>query len=202
MKKLLAITLLSLASSAHAAQGFIGASLGMSTVSDFSEQEFMMAADDGSLYGADAYDSDTAIKIFGGVQITPNFAVEAAYANLGKYTVSAQSTGGSFFYTAGSVNFSAEASALSLAAKVMAPINSSFGIHAKIGFARWESESNFTNNSFGVSTSDEGTDAYFSVGASVNATPNLSIQLELERYADVTDSDIDVIGLGVAYLIP
>ncbi len=202
MKKLLAITLFSLASSAHAAQGFIGAGLGMSTVSDFSEQEFMMAADDGSLFGADADDSDTAFKIFGGVQITPNFAVEAAYANLGEYTVSAQSTGGGFFYTAGSVDYSAEATALSLAARVIAPINSSFGVHAKIGFARWDFEDEFTNNGFGVSTSDDGTDAYFGVGASVNASPNLSIQLEFERYADVAESDVDVIGLSVAYLIP
>lgn len=202
MRKLLAVTLLSLASSAHAAQGFIGAGLGMSTVSDFTEQEFMMAADDGSLYAVDADDSDSAFKIFGGVQVTPNFAIEAAYANLGEYTVSAQSNGGGFFYAAGSVDYSAEASAISLAAKVMAPVNPSFGVHAKLGFARWESETDFTNNGFGVSISDDGTDAYFALGASVNATTNVSIQLEFEHYADVTDSDIDVIGLSVAYLIP
>lgn len=202
MKKLLAISLLSLASSAHAAQGFIGASLGMSTVSDFTEQDFMMAADDGSLYGVSADDSDSGLKIFGGVKITPNFAIEAAYTNLGEYTVSALSDGSSFFYSAGSVNYSAEATAVSVAARVMAPINPSLGVHAKIGFARWDFEDEFTNNGFGFSSSDDGTDAYLALGGSFNATPNLSFQLEFERYADVAESDVDVIGLGVAYLIP
>lgn len=202
MRKLLAVTLLSLASSAHAAQGFIGAGLGMSSVADFSAQDFMMAVDDGSLYAADADDSDSTFKIFGGVQFTPNFAIETAYANLGEYTVNALSTGGSFFYTAGSVDYSAEASAISLAAKLMAPINAGFGLHAKLGFARWDFEDEFTNNGFRVSTSDDGTDTYLALGASVNATDNLSIRLEFERYADVAESDVDVIGLSVAYLIP
>lgn len=199
MKKILAASLLALAGSAHAAEGYVGAGLGLSSVSDFTAQDFMAAANDGSLTSATADDTDTAFRLFGGFQVNANLAIEAAYTDLGQYKASAVSDGSGFAYWAGPVEYKAEATALSVAARLVAPLNDRFSVHGKIGLARWDFNDTFSNGGFMVESSDSGTDPMFGIGAAVKTDGPLSVQAEYERFSDVADADIDVISLGLLY---
>src|SRR5436190_21204736 len=63
------------------AQWYAGAGFGQSTFKDELSCQ-------GSGAGVSCDDKDTALKLFGGMQINPNFAAEATYQNFGKVSIS------------------------------------------------------------------------------------------------------------------
>lgn len=200
MKKALLPALLLLATSAHAADGYLGLGIGVSTVDGMSAQDFAAALDDGSFVAAGTDDTDTAFKLFAGVQLTPNLAIEAAYTRLGTYTAQATSDGSGFFYAAGSVNYEAEGSAVSVALKGIAPLNDTVSLYGKLGMARWDVEETLSNNGFPVlSVSDDGTDPYLALGVAFRLSDQLSLQVEVERFVDVLEEDVGIMGAALQF---
>ena len=125
-------------------------------------------------------DSDTGWKIFGGYQLTENFAAEGAWVDLGE--VSATGPGGS----AG-----IEIDGVMIDAKGILPINDQFGVFGKLGFIMWNAD-----GTGGISgTDDDGTDLAYGLGAHYMFNEQLGIVGEWERF-DLDGEDVDLLSAG------
>jgi len=120
-------------------------------------------------------------KVFGGLQLNRNVAVEAAYIDYG--SPSENVFGADTKY---------EATAVAAWAKGLWPVFSRIDLFGKVGLAYWEVDSKSTLFGFPSSTtSDDGIDLSWGIGTSLNYWDKLSIQLE---YEDIL-ADIDAITL-------
>lgn len=166
------------------AQGYLGASLGQS---DADEDVAAGLIDDGNVDT-----KDTAFKIFGGYQFNRNFALEAAYIDLGE--VSYSGTFGGAAVTGGSV----ETTGFNLSAVGILLVNEKFSVFGKVGVFVWEAEANDVTGGVPFSASDDGADLSFGLGASYAITPSLSLRAEWERL-ESSDADADILSIGVAF---
>lgn len=188
MKKLIFLALIALSTQAFA-EGFVGIGLGQASAD-------VDAAPIGAVVPS-IDDTDTSLKIFGGVMFNPNFGVEVGYINLGEY-------GALWDDGIDYLKYKAEASALYFAGLGVAPINEQFGFYAKAGLASWSLDTKETSSfGYAYSASESGIDLMFGVGGQLSIN-NLLLRLEFERFSDVGDpdttgqSDVDVIGFSAA----
>ena len=123
-------------------------------------------------------DEDTSFKILGGYQINKNFAVEGAYIDFGKTSVSG-------------IEF--KANAWEAVAVGILPIGDRFGIYGKAGF--------FWGEAKGGGEKDDSVELTYGVGVQFDLARNLGIRGEYQRYTDVGNgaSDIDVMSVGVVF---
>jgi OOP family OmpA-OmpF porin len=138
-------------------------------------------------------DDDSAIKVFGGVQLNPNVAVELSYVDLGKVTVSDPSVGSA----------SVEATGLGVAIVGMHS-SGNIGFFGKAGFFNFDTDANVSGpiaqEIFGVSSvtaSDTGTELFFGVGLNFDLNPNFGLRAEWEHYDLDLFDDVDLISLGL-----
>jgi OOP family OmpA-OmpF porin len=115
-------------------------------------------------------DDDTAIKVLGGYQVTPNVAAEVAYSML---------------YDKGG----AEVNALELVGVGMFPLANQFSVFGKLGFARVEVETRFG--------SDDEIELTYGIGVQYAASPRLGIRGGWQRYD--TDDEVDLLSIGFIY---
>lgn len=162
--------------------GYFGLGFGQSTMNDASN----------TLFGTPTQDQDTALKIFGGVMFNPNIGLEIGYVDFGRFT-------GEFpreDWKASGVNFSL------LAAVPLPDRYSNFSLFGKIGANAWTVDDNIP--SFGL-ISASGTSPSYGLGAEVEVNPQIGINVQWERFADVGDvsttgrSDIDVVTANFVY---
>ena len=155
-------------------------------------------------------DSDTGFKVYGGVDINEYVGVEVLYANLGEIVQSivldvdldvvGQQTVGRVTADAGY-----EANAIGAAAVVRVPFNEQWGAFAKLGFAAYNVDAEFSADFDGTldgtplsftdfdDDSDSGTGVLYGVGGTFQFHDNWRARVEWERYAlEVFDDDIDV----------
>lgn len=174
----LAVFSLMSAATAHAESqpGFyVGAGVGQASVE----------ADD---VGFDA--DDTAFKVFGGYALNDNFAVELTYFDGGQPDETLDAFGIP-------VTVEAEVSGLNLSAVGRLPINDTFAVFGKVGYASYDVE--VTGRSGGFSISDDSGDddlsyglgAQFSFGA-------FSLRGEYEAI-DVSDGAFSIISVSGQY---
>ena len=158
---------------------YVGGSFGQSEVKDGCS---------GLPAGVSCDNKDTAWKLFGGFQLTPMFAVELGYADLGE--ISASGLG---------VTVSAETTAWDLSAIAAFPIGDAFSVYGRLGGYRAETEA----RAGALSADDSNTGLTFGVGVGFSLSRNLGLRAEWQRYADVGDdddeSDIDVLSVGVLW---
>ena len=133
-------------------------------------------------------DKDTALNIFAGYQVNRNFGVEVGYADLGKFSGSVPG-----------FSVTGEVTGFELSGVGTIPIDQKFALYGKLGFFMWDVDVRGTIGGFGFSGSDDGTDPTLAIGARYSFTRNVAMQVQWQRYFDVGDSDIDVIGLGVLF---
>jgi len=124
-------------------------------------------------------DEDTSWKIFGGWELNPNIAFEAAYVDFGEVS---GSIGGSAV--------SAEVDGWSLAAKGMLPLNEQFGVFGKLGMIKWDVEGGGAASGI----DDDGTDLMYGIGAQYMFTDQFGIVGEWEWYD--MDDDVDLFSIG------
>ncbi|SEL30334.1 OmpA-OmpF porin, OOP family [Roseateles sp. YR242] len=122
-------------------------------------------------------------SIFGGYKLNENFAVEAAYSDLG--TVSF-----------GGVN--AKNKVYSLDGIARAPLGNNFGIYGKVGVAYAKRD-----YSAGLGDDDK-TGLKLGVGVDYALTKNVSLRAEATRFNNLPDSNgfnkkADRLGVGLAY---
>ena len=174
MKKILmacAIAAASLAATPVFAQGYIGFGLGSSSSRGANSNVGGISVTGGESRKGSA-------KIYGGFQFTPNWGLEAQYADLGSrdYTVTNANTG---LVTKGN----ARSSQYSLAGTGTLPIGQSFALIGKLGVSA--NRANFTG-------SNNKTSLMAGVGVSYSITPRLAVRLEYEDFGKFADSN----GLG------
>ena len=147
----------------YAADGYLGVGLGQSEINQgfFGE------------YG-------NASKIFGGVRLHSNLAVEVAYLDFGNPSENLFG-----------LEVEYEARAVAAWAKGILPVISKIDLFGKAGWAYWEIDKTVTLFSLPSKTTASGSDFAWGVGASFNYWEKFSVQLE---YEDI-NSDIDTITL-------
>lgn len=162
--------------------GYIGAGAGQSSMQDKNQ----------ALPGADVDDTDTGWKVFGGYMWNPYVGLELGYVDFGKFSAAGQSA-------------EWKAKGVDLSVLGVWPLANQFSLFGKVGANRWEVDNDVSG--FG-STSDNGVDVSYGVGAQYDFTRNFGANVQWERYANVGDkdrtgqSDLDLVSLNVLYKFP
>jgi opacity protein-like surface antigen len=131
-------------------------------------------------------------KIFGGVELTPMFGIEAGYTDIQKadhgFSIAGvpgrATTDGSRTYLAGKATF---------------PMNETFSVYGKLGAGY--SKVNVSSATPFVSRNDSKTEVYAGVGGQMNINEKVALTLEYERYGKSKDYGVkaDAITLGARY---
>lgn len=160
--------------SVAAANGFYaGASAGEASID--------ACGDAGALGLTACDDSDTGWKIFGGYDLTENFALEAAWADFGEMTASAPGVTGGI-----------EGEGFVMDVKGTLPVADQFGVFGKVGFIMWDAEGRGALSGL----DDDGTDFAYGVGAQYMLNEQFGIVGEWERF-DFDSDDVDLLSAGV-----
>jgi OOP family OmpA-OmpF porin len=139
-------------------------------------------------------ETDTAGKILGGYQLSRNFALELAYADLGQ----AKATFAGF----GSATIGAKG--FEFTGIGMLPIAERFSLLARAGLFSWKVDAEDGTGLVG-SASASGTDLTYGFGVKFDFTKDFAIRAEWQRYKDVGDlnttgqADVDFIGASLVY---
>ena len=188
LKKILPFTLLAMSGAASAAGGYMGIGFGESSA-------------DVEPYYIDAStvsDTDTAFKIFGGVEFNRNIALEGGYTNFGEYVVD---------YTFWNDYETYEASALYVAAVGSIPLGP-VSLFGKMGFAHWfldYTDDSWDSAGFIWTESATGISPMYGFGVKIDASNAFALRGEFERFLDVGDeyytgqSDVDVVSLSAIF---
>jgi OOP family OmpA-OmpF porin len=202
MKKILAIAIISLATSTAFAQSnekfYIGGSLG-SVKSD---------TEVSGLTGTASLDEkDTGYKIYFGYKVNETFSTEFQYADFGKAELKGNN-GDRFIADGRELQFTANNASISgktksFGASILAGTNITESIRpfAKVGLHRWDQKT--TTSAAGVggtSESDDGVDVFYGVGLDVKIVKNVFGRVEVERYKiDSNYGDFISAGIRVAF---
>ena len=186
---------------------YIGGSLGQSKVKfDTGGLASDLAAGGINTTGFTTDESDTGWKIFGGYKINRNFAVEAAYLDLGKFT--AKTTATTVFFTPITptpLTLTVKVKEIwNIAAVGILPVGNQFSLFGKLGGYRAKAELVASAVST-ASNSDTNTDLSFGLGVSYDFARDFGVRAEWERFRKVGDrdttgqGDVDFLSLGVVY---
>ena len=135
---------------------------------------------------------DGAFKLFGGYQLSPNFALEAAFVDLGDVSYSGSFAGATV--SGGRI----QNSGLNLSAVGVVPLGQSFVLFGKLGMFLWYSEATDVTGGFAFRSEEDGADLSVGLGASVAIGQRVSLRAEWERF-DMSNTDVDLVTLGFAY---
>jgi OOP family OmpA-OmpF porin len=171
-----------------AAQAQSGLYLGAS----FGPSEYDSSVADGLITSGSVDGSDTGFKFFGGFQVNPNFALEAAYVNLGEARYSGD------FFGDPVVGGRVEATGINLSGVLSAPLGPGFSVFGKLGLFLWEAEANDITAGVPFSDRQDGTDLSFGIGASYDVAPNVSVRAEWEFFQPA-DTDTSLLSIGVVF---
>lgn len=139
---------------------------------------------------------DGAFKLFGGYQFNPNFALEAAFVDLGDVSYS-----GSFTGNLGAVPVSGgriQNSGINLSAVGVVPLGQRFVVFGKVGMFLWYSEASDVTGGFAFYSEEDGADLSVGLGASVVIGQRVSLRAEWERF-DMSNTDVDLVTVGFAF---
>jgi hypothetical protein len=173
-----------LAASEASAQGYVGGSFGQGNLSDGIFAPLITSG---------RADRDTtAFKLFGGLQLHPNFGVEIAYVDLGDASYS-----GSFFglpVTGGKV----EASGFNLSGVASFPASAAVSIFGKLGLFLWDLEASDTTGGLPFAASAGGSDLSFGFGLDYRVSANWLLRAEWESFK-LEDDSARLISIGIVY---
>lgn len=181
---------------------YAGVSLGQSKVdSDASQLKSDLEALGATGVAASVDDSDTGWKLFGGYQVNKNFAVEAAYVNLGSFTSNA-----TYATLAGSPYRSkTDGDGYLLSVVGTLPVNETFAVFAKAGVFAWNLEATASTTLASANTSADGTDMAYGLGVNWRISKQMGLRAEWDRFQDVgggnnfNKHDVDLYSLGAVF---
>jgi OOP family OmpA-OmpF porin len=131
-------------------------------------------------------------KVFGGVELTDKFGVEAGYTDFRK-------AGGNYTLNGASANTETDGYGAYIAGKAAMPLNDKFSVYGKLGVAHTKAEMQSATASLNRKVSDNG--AYGALGMQYNVTPQVAVIAEYERYGKKQDfgPKPDVFTIGAKY---
>jgi opacity protein-like surface antigen len=147
--------------------------------------------------------SDTSFGFNVGYLVNRNFAIEGAYTRLGEFNYSAAASSPA----ADTISGKYKASALSLSAVGILPLQQNWSVYGKAGLARTKSELTAGSDTGAVAVgnaSDSRTGLLIGAGAMYDISRNVFAKAGWERYAQVGSDDTgnghaDVYLVGVGY---
>lgn len=155
---------------------YLGAAIGQGVEIDAAEE-----------VGADS--SGPSFKLFGGIGIGENFAVEIAYHDFG----TTDCCGPSY----ADLGFRWNGGAFSASAMVLLPINR-FRLFARAGALWWTIDGDVLTIAGPQPFSNDGVDLLAGVGGDIRVVGYLRIRLEWERF-NLNDSDADSVMIGTLW---
>lgn len=174
---------LAFAQPASAPGAYIGGGIGKSTMLDA----------DTTFLGVTTDNTDSAVKLFWGFMFNPNFGIELDYIDFG-----------SFLGSSPSETWSPTGFNFSMVGVVPVPSQySNFSLFGKVGANSWNVDDSVP--SLGGTLSTSGTDLSYGVGAQLDFNPNVSANVQWERFNNVGDpsstgrSDLRLVTLNLIY---
>jgi opacity protein-like surface antigen len=157
-------------------------------------------------------DSDIGWKVFGGVQVTPYFALEGSLVDLGKLRLSGTATINVAPFPSIPVSISSDRRAYGFGVDGVftIPISREFSLLARVGLLFWNVQSSTIRttaggNPFGLDKKVTGSSLDFGAGAQYDLTERAGIRVEYQRYKGVGDegttgkTDVDLISANFVY---
>jgi len=152
----------------------------------------------------DSDESDTGFKVYVGNRLHKNFAVELSFLQLGEASLSTTLTNvGPLTPIKATIEWD---TGFSLTGMGIAPLGDRFSLFGKAGF--YWADTTFTFEAAGLpsdSESDSNTGLTVGLGAMFDASRNIAVRVEWERFFDVGgdhtggEGDIDFISAGVVF---
>lgn len=176
------------------ADAYFGLSIGQSTLKDWDSS----VIDDGSFNSIDVEDSGVSIRVSGGFDLNPSFALEIGYSDFGEVTAEGTSDGTGFFWAAGPVSAEASADGFDLGFVGRIPTSDSFSFLGRAGVLIWDAEIDFADSSGSLKLSDDGNDVFFGIGGEFQTSEAMAMRLEFTRFS-LDDSDIDTISFSLIF---
>jgi OOP family OmpA-OmpF porin len=185
------------------ADTYLGASAGTANA-DYNSSDLVNALPSYTVQNVSIDDNDTGWKVFGGYEFTPNWAIEAAYVDLGEITTEFSATLApddlpQFVSDAAAIHpYMASGFALTGVGKF--DISQTVVVFGKIGLFNWDAEGNVKETGSGqlVKLDDSGTNLVYGLGISYEVSPQFGIRAEWESY-DVDWDKINLFSVGVEY---
>ncbi len=144
-------------------------------------------------------DKDNGWKVFGGYQFNKNGAVEFGYADLGTvFTLKGKILG-----LSASEEDDVKGFNLSLVGTL--PVTNQFAVLGRIGFFRWDVDTNCSLAGTSCSASATGTDLTYGLGAQFDFSKSMGARVEWERFKDVGDEnktasgDVDLLSVSLVF---
>jgi OOP family OmpA-OmpF porin len=143
----------------------------------------------------------TGYKLFGGYQITPNFALEGGYFDLGKFGFTATTV------PAGTLTGDIRVRGINVDAVGTLPLTEKFSVIGRIGVQRAEATDNFAGTGavsvLNPSPNKRENNLKVGLGLQYAFTESLSLRTEIERYR-INDAvgnrgDVDHVSVGLVY---
>lgn len=161
-KTILASSIILLSGAVGAQSGYLGLSVGQTDID------------------TSGFDDGRSIAITGGYKFNENFAIEAAFVDLGDSEDNEDPV------------WTIEGDGFNLSAVGIVPVNETIDIFGKIGVFMWDLS--LDEAGLGEIYSDDGTDLSFGIGASANLTEQFGVVFEYQRF-DI-DGDASNISIG------
>lgn len=144
--------------------------------------------DDDGFDDIDFDDSDVGFKVFGGYRISPNFAVEASYFDLGEAS-------GHFEDIFDSVDFDVGVSGFNASVVGILPVSDMFSLFGKIGYASYDIDAHVDVAGVGSgSDSQSESDMTYGLGGELSFG-QFAVRLEYEAIS-VDNGDANMISVG------
>ena len=145
--------------------------------------------------------TSTGGKVFAGYQLTPNFAVEGGYFDLGRYNYSSTTI------PAGSFNGTSKPRGLNLDLVGMLPLSDRFSVLGRIGAAYTQNRGSFSSTGLvpfnNLNSSRNDTNLKVGLGIQYAITDALAVRGEIERYRVSNPvrnvGNIDMASIGLVY---
>jgi OmpA-OmpF porin, OOP family len=188
------------------AQWYIGANVGVSDVkrSDaIQADQFLDLGFDSATIATDK--RDVGLRLFGGYQLHKNFALEAAYVDLGKFSFRGDVA------PSGTLNGATKINGAELSALGMLPVNERIGVFARLGAFSAETKTAYSGNGSveiinGAETQKKrSTKLSYGVGATFNINKRIALRSEWSRYTKLGNTltggqtDANLYSLGIVY---
>jgi len=150
-------------------------------------------------------EDDHGWKLYVGLPVNENVAIEAHYADLGEFTIKSSANdefdylGSTWVQTTNNQVDRYDASSIGLGAVLSTQLSPSLKPFAKIGMHRWNQR---ISKDLGTSLSyekDHKIDPFYGVGIDVKVTEDMSLRAEYERYEMFYDADVLSAGLLIRF---